>query len=67
MNPTQFYIPIPPYPGFNGPPFNPAFDGQFARGTQVNPFLNTLFDITNAYQTQFFTEAQMNQPFQAIG
>ena len=60
MNPmaAQFYIPIPSYPGQNGPRFNPFFDGQYAWNTQTNPYLNTLFGITNAYQDRIFNEAQ---------
>lgn len=51
---------VQPYPGdqlINSSPafqFNPSFDGKFAHGTQVNPYMNYLFENVNMVQATLF-------------
>jgi hypothetical protein len=60
MVPGQQFPIIQQYPGnqfINSSPafqFNPSFDGRFAHGTQVNPYVNYLFENVNMVQTALF-------------
>jgi hypothetical protein len=55
--------PIPPYPGFGGPRYNPVYDGMYAHNTTTVPYLNSLFETNNTTQSLIFRDAGMRHAY----
>lgn len=60
LDPNQFNMPVPAYPGGPDPRFGPFFDGRHVYNPTTHPYLNTLFGVTNAMQDLSFGYATLN-------